>query len=82
MRSTYETVEVTTEEGRVGLIRLNRPKQLNALNQQVMAEVIAAAQGFDADPELGVIVLTGSEKAFAAGADIAEMATLEYADVV
>jgi enoyl-CoA hydratase len=79
---SHETIEVSTEKDRVGLIRLNRPKQLNALNQQVMAEVVAAAQAFDADPGIGAIVLTGSEKAFAAGADIAEMATLSYAEVV
>ncbi|ODU04352.1 MAG: enoyl-CoA hydratase [Pseudonocardia sp. SCN 72-86] len=83
----YETIETAVEKGAtedsaVGLIRLNRPKQLNALNQQVMREVVAAAQAFDADPAVGAIVVTGSDRAFAAGADIAEMATLSYAEVV
>lgn len=78
----YATIEVTAPGDGVGLIRLDRPKALNALNQQVMAEVVAAAQAFDADPGTRAIVLTGSERAFAAGADIAEMATLSYAEVV
>lgn len=57
----------------VGYITLNRPKALNALNQQTMREVVDAAQAYDNDPEIKCIVLTGSEKAFAAGADIKEM---------
>lgn len=61
-------------EGRVGIITLNRPKALNALNQDTMNEVVAAARDFDADDAIGCIVITGSEKAFAAGADIKEMA--------
>lgn len=69
-----ENILVTTE-GRVGIITLNRPKALNALNDQTMREVAAAAQEFDANPEIGCIILTGSEKAFAAGADIKEMAS-------
>ncbi|QGU01146.1 putative enoyl-CoA hydratase echA8 [Corynebacterium kalinowskii] len=69
-----ENILVTTE-GRVGVITLNRPKALNALNDQTMHEVAAAAREFDANPEIGCIVLTGSEKAFAAGADIKEMAS-------
>jgi enoyl-CoA hydratase len=59
--------------GRVGLIRLNRPKALNALCDQLMREVGEQLLAFDADPAIGAIILTGSEKAFAAGADIKEM---------
>jgi enoyl-CoA hydratase len=66
---------------RVGLITLNRPKALNALNAQLAAEVLAAVRGFDADPGIGAIVITGSPRAFAAGADIAEMAEKTYADL-
>ncbi|WP_299563026.1 enoyl-CoA hydratase [uncultured Mycolicibacterium sp.] len=77
---SYETILVTRED-RVGIIQLNRPKALNALNSQVMAEVTAAAAEFDRDPGIGAIILTGNEKAFAAGADIKEMATLEFSDV-
>ena len=76
----YQTI-IVERDGRVGLITLNRPKALNALNSQVMHEVVAAAQEFDNDPGIGAIVLTGSEKAFAAGADIKEMADLSFADV-
>jgi enoyl-CoA hydratase len=78
---SYETILVTTE-GRVGTITLNRPKALNALNSQVMREVTTAAAEFDADPGIGAIIVTGSgEKAFAAGADIKEMAELSFGDV-
>jgi enoyl-CoA hydratase len=66
---------------RVGLITLNRPKALNALNAQLAAEVLAAVRGFDADPGIGAIVVTGSPRAFAAGADIAEMAEKTYAEL-
>jgi len=73
---------ITTEiHGRVALIRLNRPKALNALCDQLMAELGAALLGFDAAPAIGAIVLTGSEKAFAAGADIKEMKDRSYPDV-
>ena len=68
----YETILVETR-GRVGWITLNRPEALNALNTQVMKDVVAAASAFDADEGIGAIVLTGSERAFAAGADIKEM---------
>ncbi|MBI3217358.1 MAG: enoyl-CoA hydratase [Mycobacterium sp.] len=78
--TAWETILVERED-RVGLITLNRPKALNALNGQVMNEVTAAAKQFDDDPGIGAIVLTGSEKAFAAGADIKEMASLTFADV-
>jgi enoyl-CoA hydratase len=79
--TSYETITVE-QRGRVGIITLNRPKALNALNSQLGEEVVAAATAMDADPGVGAIVLTGSEKAFAAGADIKEMAALSYADVV
>ena len=69
---TYETI-LTETRGRVGWITVNRPEVLNALNTEVMREIVAAASAFDADDAIGAIVLTGSEKAFAAGADIAEM---------
>ena len=62
---------------RTGLITLNRPKQLNALNDALMDELGAALLGFDADDGIGCIVITGSDKAFAAGADIGAMATYE-----
>lgn len=64
--------------GKVGLITLNRPKQLNALCTGLLEEVIKAGQDFDKDNSVGAIVITGSEKAFAAGADIKEMSTLTY----
>ena len=77
---TYETILVDRDE-RVGTITLNRPKALNALNSQVMHEVTTAAAEFDSDPGIGAILITGNEKAFAAGADIKEMATLSFGDV-
>ncbi|MFD8756748.1 enoyl-CoA hydratase [Kitasatospora sp. NPDC059577] len=77
---TYETILVE-RKGRVGLITLNRPKALNALNTQLMNEVVAAATAFDRDPEIGCLVVTGSEKAFAAGADIKEMQGNRFPDV-
>ncbi|MBJ7383104.1 MAG: enoyl-CoA hydratase [Mycolicibacterium sp.] len=78
--SEYETILVTRTD-RVATITLNRPKALNALNSQVMAEVTAAAAQLDTDEGVGAIVLTGSAKAFAAGADIKEMSELSFADV-
>lgn len=77
---SYETILVSRSE-RVGTITLNRPQALNALNSQVMAEVTAAAAEFDDDPGIGAIVITGSAKAFAAGADIKEMASLSFSEV-
>ncbi|MBI4314805.1 MAG: enoyl-CoA hydratase/isomerase family protein, partial [Chloroflexi bacterium] len=65
---------LTEVHDRAGLIRLNRPKQLNALNGTLIEELAAAAEAFDADPAVGAVVLTGDERAFAAGADIREMA--------
>jgi enoyl-CoA hydratase len=70
--SKYETIIVTTE-GKVGLITLNRPHALNALNALLIKELNLALDGFEADPEIGCIVITGSDKAFAAGVDIKEM---------
>lgn len=81
---TYECI-LTELRGngplRTGLITLNRPKQLNALNDTLMNELGAALQAFEADDGVGCIVITGSEKAFAAGADIGAMATWGYMDV-
>ncbi len=71
---TYETILVETPVEGVGLIRLNRPKALNALNSQITGETFTAMEAFDRDPAIGAIVLTGSDRAFAAGADIKEMA--------
>ncbi|MGK4579164.1 enoyl-CoA hydratase [Kitasatospora sp. HPMI-4] len=79
MTDTYETVRVERRD-RVGLITLDRPKALNALNTRLMNEVVAAAQEFDRDPAVGAMVITGSEKAFAAGADIKEMQSLTFVD--
>ncbi|RFA10828.1 enoyl-CoA hydratase [Subtercola boreus] len=76
----YENILVE-RKGRVGIITLNRPKALNALNAALMREVVVAAQEFDADHGIGAIVITGSDRAFAAGADIKEMATLSYQEV-
>jgi enoyl-CoA hydratase len=81
---TYEMI-VTRTEGpdsrQVGIVTLNRPKQLNAINDQLMDELGRALKAFDADDSVGCIVLTGSEKAFAAGADIGAMANYSFADV-
>lgn len=76
----YENILVETQ-GKVGLIRLNRPKALNALNNQLMDELGHAMLAFDADEAIGCIVVTGNEKAFAAGADIGAMASYSYMDV-
>jgi enoyl-CoA hydratase/carnithine racemase len=74
----YENIVVETR-GRVGLIRLNRPQALNALNRALMGELGQAIAAFEADTHIGCVVITGSEKAFAAGADIKEMAEASYA---
>ncbi len=73
-----EALILTETRGRVGLITLNRPKQLNALNDPLMDALGIALAAFDADAAIGCIVLTGSDKAFAAGADIAAMAKKTY----
>lgn len=72
-RKTLETIFVERRE-RVGLITLNRPKSLNALNLQMASEVMSTLRDFDADERIGAVVITGSPRAFAAGADIEEMA--------
>ena len=77
---SYETI-LTETRGRVLLITLNRPKALNAINRQLTGEVIDAVTRADVDPEIGCIVITGSEKAFAAGADIKEMQAATYAEM-
>jgi len=75
----YECIHVTTR-GRVGLITLNRPKQMNALSPRLMQELGEALYGFDADDGVGAIVITGNDKAFAAGADIVVMKNYSYMD--
>jgi enoyl-CoA hydratase len=79
--STYETILVE-QHGRVGWITLNRPDALNALNSTLVDELAAAVAGFDADEGVGAIVLTGSERAFAAGADIKQMADKSTRDML
>ncbi|HEV7873513.1 MAG TPA: enoyl-CoA hydratase [Enterovirga sp.] len=76
---TYETI-ITETRGRVGLVTLNRPQALNALNSTLVRELNAALEALDADRGIGCIVITGSERAFAAGADIKEMSSLTYPD--
>lgn len=76
---SYENILVDTRD-RVGIITLNRPKALNALNDALVDEIGAALDGFEADDGIGAIVITGSEKAFAAGADIGAMAGFTYMD--
>ena len=71
--TTYETI-ISEVFDRVALVRLNRPKALNALNSTLLSELMAALEAFDADENIGAMVITGSERAFAAGADIREMA--------
>ena len=77
---SYETILLETH-GRVGLITLNRPQALNALNAQIVSELNHALDGLEADSNIGCIVLTGSKKAFAAGADIKEMSELTYPQI-
>jgi enoyl-CoA hydratase len=76
---SYDLIKVE-QRGRVGLITLNRPKQLNALSPELMRELGAALQGYDANEGIGAIVIMGNEKAFAAGADIAAMKDYSYMD--
>ncbi|MEP0510694.1 MAG: enoyl-CoA hydratase-related protein, partial [Aurantimonas coralicida] len=68
-----DKVVLTSREGRVAILTLNRPKALNALNSEVMREIVRLTAELDRDPGVGAILITGSEKAFAAGADIKEM---------
>jgi len=79
--SDYQTILTEVHE-RVGLIRLNRPRAFNALNAQLMQELTAALNAFDADPAIGAMVITGNEKVFAAGADIKEMSAATPADML
>jgi enoyl-CoA hydratase len=76
----FRTITVE-KSGRVGVITLNRSEALNALNLQLMQEVVSAARSFDEDPGTGAILLTGSDRAFAAGADIKEMSSRTYMDM-
>jgi enoyl-CoA hydratase len=76
----YEHI-LTETRGKVGIIRLNRPAALNALNTKLKAELSTAIDGYEADANIGCIVITGSDKAFAAGADIKEMADKSFIDV-
>ncbi len=76
---SFNTLNIETKEN-VGLITLNRPKALNALSGELMDELSAALQAFEADENIGAMVLTGSEKAFAAGADIAELKQHSFVD--
>lgn len=75
-----ESIEIM-REGRVVLVRLNRPKQLNALNSQLAREIIGEMSELDTDPDVGCFVITGNERAFAAGADISEMAGMSYTEM-
>ena len=75
-----ETI-IVERRGRVGIVRFNRPQALNALNATLKNELLGAVEAFDADPDVGCILLTGSDKAFAAGADIREMADKSYIDM-
>jgi enoyl-CoA hydratase len=77
---TYENI-ATERRGRVGLVTLNRPKQLNALNDALMNELGQALRAFDGDEAIGAIVITGGDKAFAAGADVGAMKDWSYMDV-
>jgi len=76
---TYQNIIVETR-GKIGIIRLNRPQALNALNAALIGELTAAVQAFEADAGIACLIVTGSEKAFAAGADIKEMADKSYMD--
>ena len=80
-QTAFETITLEINDG-VALVRINRPKALNALNNQVMADIVAALTPLDDDPAVGCFVLTGNERAFAAGADIKEMAPKSYTDVL
>jgi enoyl-CoA hydratase len=77
---SYQNIIVETK-GRVGIIRLNRPQALNALNRALIMELTQAIDGFEADAAIGCMLITGSEKAFAAGADIKEMADKTFIEV-
>jgi enoyl-CoA hydratase len=78
---TYENI-LTRVEGRAGVVQLNRPKALNALNRELMTELMDALEAYDRDPTVGCMVVAGSDRAFAAGADIKEMATATPASMM
>lgn len=78
---SYEYI-LTRKEGRVGIAQLNRPQQLNALNLELMMELMDALEAFEADTEIGCMIITGNERAFAAGADIKAMAAATPADML
>src|SRR5262249_52834974 len=81
-RTAMSTQTIIVERrGRVGIVRLNRPQALNALNVTLKDELLSAVEAFDADADVGCILMTGSDKAFAAGADIKEMADQSYIDI-
>ena len=80
-QTDFETITFEIADG-VALVRINRPKALNALNNRVMREIVDALAPLDHDPAVGCFVLTGNERAFAAGADIKEMAPKSYTDVL
>ena len=73
LAASYENIQVEIKDGSVGLIRLHRPQALNALSDGLFRDVLHAAQALDQDEDIGCLILTGSSKAFAAGADISEM---------
>ena len=77
---SYETILVEINNS-VGVIRLNRPDAMNALNLNLMRELSAAVEGFETNDKVGAIIVTGSDKAFAAGADIKEMQSKSFVDV-
>jgi len=77
----YEHILVETH-GRVGLVRLNRPKAFNALNHQLLTELMHSLEAFDNDPDIGAVVICGDERAFAAGADIKEMASTDAVEML
>ena len=77
----YQLILTRSESG-VGVVQLNRPEALNALNREMMAEVIDALERFDEDPQVGCLIVTGNERAFAAGADIKEMAQAQPVDML
>src|SRR5690349_20287186 len=82
METNFQDILVERPAERVGLVRLNRPQALNALRGQLMEELVNALQIFDGDPTIGVMVITGNEKAFSAGADITEMANAAVTDML
>jgi len=77
---SYEFIITSVEHDKVGIITLNRPKSLNALNAELTTELVQALKAFDANEDIGCMIITGNEKAFAAGADIAAMAKYSFSD--